>query len=46
MLAEPEFGCNTAIGQTVGDERDHLLFAGRQQESAVGVDHAQGGHFG
>lgn len=46
VLAEPQLGCDSAIGQAIGDESDHLLFARRQQKPAVGVDDTQGGHLG
>src|SRR5271167_2497942 len=41
---EAQFAGDCAIGQAVGYECDHLLFARRQQSPAVGVDDAKRWH--
>ncbi len=44
MFAETQFAGDCAIGQAVGNERDHLLFARRQQSPAIGVDDSKRWH--
>jgi hypothetical protein len=41
VLAEVEFGGDLTIAETFGDERDDLLFAGREQVGSSRVEHAQ-----
>ena len=46
VLAEIEFDGDLAIGKAFGDQRDDLLFTGREQVAASRVEHAQRGDFG
>src|SRR5208337_142054 len=46
VFAETEFTGDSAVGQAVGDERDNLFLARRQQRSSLGVNDPQGGHLG
>ena len=45
VLAQAKLASHLAIGKAIGDERDYLLFARRQERPAVGIDDAQGRDF-